>query len=83
MILLLPLQFFASKPPTRPLQKTDAAHGKYVVSAGKGFMPFLKQCSTCFFKRLGHFLWKGMKPFPAQGTCDPSLGVYVEEFIID
>ena len=19
--------------------------------------------------RLGHFLWKGMKPFPAHGTC--------------
>ena len=21
------------------------------------------------FQRLGHFLWKGMKPFPAHGTC--------------
>ena len=64
----------ASKPPTRPLQKADAAHGKYVVSAGKGFMPFLKQCSTYFLKRLGHFLWKGMKPFPALGKCDTYLG---------
>ena len=48
MILLLPLQALDSKPPTHPLQKVDAAHGKYVVSAGKGFMPFLKQCSTYF-----------------------------------
>ena len=50
------------------------------ASAGKGFMPFLKQCSTyfpsgggisnrwCLPKRLGHFLWKGIKPFPALGT---------------
>jgi len=76
------LYVLASKPPTRPLQKADAAHGKYVVSAGKGFMPFLKQCST-YLKAVGTILWKGMKPFPALGTCDPSLGVYVEEIIID
>ena len=63
----------ASKPPTRPLQKADAAHGKYVVSAGKGFMPFLKQCST-YLKAVGSFLWKGMKPFPALGKCDTYLG---------
>ena len=35
------------------------------AGAGKGFMPFLKQCSTYFSKRLGHFLRKGIKPFPA------------------
>ena len=23
------------------------------------------------FQRLGHFLWKGMKPFPALGTMPP------------
>ena len=44
------------------------------VSAGKGFMPFQKQCSTYFSQRLDHFsavgslLWKGMKPFPALGS---------------
>ena len=33
-------------------------------------MPFLIQCSTYFLKRLGHFLWKGMKPFPALTAFD-------------
>ena len=37
----------------------------FCACAGKGFMPFLIQCSTYFLKRLGHFLWKGIKPFPA------------------
>ena len=43
--------------------------------AGKGFMPFLKQCSTYFSKRLGHFLRKGIKPFPALEMRHPDLNV--------
>ena len=39
--------------------------------AGTGFMPFQKQCSTYFLKRLGHFLRKGMKPFPALDMRHP------------
>ena len=42
------------------------------AGAGKGFMPFLKQCSTyfslgggVFSYRLGHFLREGIKPSPA------------------
>ena len=47
--------------------------------AGKGFMPFLKQCSTFFskwlkhFQRLGHFLREGIKPFPALGMVINNL----------
>ena len=49
------------------------------ASAGKGFMPFLKQCSTFFsewlkhFQRLGHFLREGMKPSPALGMVINNL----------
>ena len=46
------------------------------ASAGKGFMPFLKQCPTyfpsgcvVFSYRLGHFLREGMKPSPAVDVC--------------
>jgi len=35
------------------LKKKVAKSGR--ASAGKGFMPFLKQCSTYFSKRLDHF----------------------------
>ena len=66
MILLLPLQVLDSKPPTHPLQKVDAAHGKYVVSAGKGFMPFLKQCST-YLKAVGTFFVEGHEALPYTG----------------
>ena len=37
----------------------------FCACAGKGFMPFLIQCSTYFLKWLCHFLRKGIKPFPA------------------
>ena len=53
------------------------------ASAGKGFMPFLKQCSTYFSLsgggvlsyRLGHFLREGMKPSPALGMRHPDLNI--------
>ena len=53
------------------------------ASAGKGFMPFLKRCSTyfslrgggVFSYRLGHFLREGMKPSPAPGKCDQCLNM--------
>ena len=75
MILLLPLQVLDSKPPTHPLQKVDAAHGKYVVSAGKGFMPFLKQCST-YLKAVGTFFVEGHEALPCTG-CMRSMFEYV------
>ena len=68
----------ASKPPTRPLQKADAAHGKYVVSAGKGSMPFLKQCST-YLKAVGTFFVEGHEALPYWvRTYDQWLEMYVE-----
>ena len=56
------------------------------ASAGKGFMPFLKQCSTYFCQigggvfsyLLGHFLREGMKPSPALGKCDQCMNMYAE-----
>ena len=49
--------------------------------AGKGFMPFLKQCSTYFSKRLGHFLRKGIKPFPALEMRHPDLNVLASAWL--
>ena len=53
------------------------------ASAGKGFMPFLKQCSTYFpsavvffAQRLGHFLREGMKSSPALGKCNQCMNMY-------
>ena len=48
--------------PSPALGKCDQCMNMYVMispiddgaSAGKGFMPFLKQCSTYFLKRLCH-----------------------------
>ena len=62
-----------------------ALREKSDVSAGKGFMPFHKTMFDLFlskrlghfsigydiFYRLGHFLWKGMKPFPVLGMPHP------------
>ena len=47
------------------------------VSAGKGFMPFLKQCSTCF-KAVGPSFEGGHKALPAPGKCNQSMDMYVK-----
>ena len=62
MILLLPLQVLASKPPTRPLQKADAAHGKYVVREGLHALP--KTMFDLFFKAVGVFFVEGHEALP-------------------
>ena len=61
----------------------DFSQSRGGASAGKGFMPFLKQCSTYFCQigggvfsyRLGHFLREGMKPSPALGMRHPDLNI--------
>lgn len=68
----------ASKPPTRPLQKTDAAHGNYVVSR-EGLYAIPKTMFDLFFKAVGTFFVGGHEALPCWvRTYDQWLEMYVE-----